>query len=83
MSESKLKRSPYLSQMTKTANTDVMVSFGRPDGGSDNSGGSHTEGVSIDFFELRRPAAKKRTSAGELLGFYFVSKAYLIQLLFN
>lgn len=57
MSESKLKRSPYLSQMTQAANADLMDALSRPDRECGNSSDSNPiGGYPRDFFQLKRPA---------------------------
>ena len=57
-SESKLKRSPYLSQMTRTADIDLTMAatLSRPRGTSANGlDGAAEGGVARDIFELKRP----------------------------
>ena len=56
-----LKRSPYLSEMTKTTNSDLMAMLSRPSGGigqgtgrAMGSGANMARGV--DFLQLKRPA---------------------------
>ena len=51
--ESKLKRSPHLSQMTRTTDTKMMTMQSRRPGG----GGANDYGFAWDFFELKRPPA--------------------------
>jgi hypothetical protein len=64
MSESKLKRSPYLSQMTKAANADLMDTLSRPDRECGNSSDSTPiGGYPRDFFQLKRPAGGTKARA--------------------
>ncbi|KAL7478080.1 hypothetical protein ACHAW6_003863 [Cyclotella cf. meneghiniana] len=61
-----LKRSPYLSEMTKGADSDLMAMLSRPGGGAGQAGGGRavTAGAptmggaaGIDFLQLKRPGA--------------------------
>ncbi|KAL3797271.1 hypothetical protein HJC23_004563 [Cyclotella cryptica] len=54
-----LKRSPYLSEMTKTADSDLMALLSRPagrgGGGRVTGGAAKTGGGGVDFLQLNRP----------------------------
>ncbi|KAL3797266.1 hypothetical protein HJC23_004558 [Cyclotella cryptica] len=56
-----LKRSPYLSEMTKTVDTDLMALLSRPSGVTRHGGGhalasGTTMMGGVDFLQLKRPA---------------------------